>query len=327
MELFYCKGSLLNFGDDMNEWFWDAIFPDFHEVAPNHTMFGIGSILWRSNVEQFTNNIVVMGSGTGVGVLPDMPRDTMFQFVRGPRTAKQFGLAPDRHITDPACCTPLLADMEPSAKPHGDTILVPHAGAANLPLDWNRIAEAADMRFVTPSADARTVIRDIAGAKLVLAESMHAAILADAYRVPWIPVAIRPNFWNFKWQDWADSMEMELQMESALDGLKRTYGVLKSVREGVRGMLPKPKTPGRRQVQFATGDALSKTQEYYLTNAEKDMARSRIARHAGLIERLLIADLKRLRKKTPHLSRDEVLKARQQQIHTRIDETRDLFAS
>jgi len=329
MELFYCKGGILNFGDDMNEWFWDEIFPDFHDIAPERTMFGIGSILWRSNVEEF-DNIVIMGSGTGVGILPDtFPQKTLFQFVRGPRTARQFGLSADQHISDPACCTPLLAGMEPPEHKHNDVLLVPHAGTANLPLNWDRIASEAGLRCVTPSAESRSVIREIAGARLVLAESMHAAILADAYRVPWIAVSIRPNVWSFKWEDWAASVETDLQMHSALDGLKSVYGTLRGLRERVRGLgkALRPAKSDQRVATFAEGDSLGKSRDYYLDPTEKDMVRRQVTRFAPLVERALIADMARLSKKTPQLSPDAVLADRQRRIFEKIDATRTLLGA
>jgi len=328
MELFYCKSPLPNFGDDMNAWFWDEIFPDFHALAPERTMFGIGSILWRDNVERF-DRIVVMGSRTGVGILPDIfPADTLFQFVRGPRTARQFGLAADRAITDPACCTPLLAGLGRPERPHGEALLVPHAGSANLPLDWGRIAEAAGLRFVSPSGDSRAVIREIAGASPVVTESMHGAILADAYRVPWIPVAIRPNFVSFKWLDWSDSMEIDLRLASALDGGKRAYAALRKARHWLarRQEAAGRRRGSQRRIAFASSEALATSQEYRIGEKEKTALRQTVARHARLLEALLIRDLRRVRHSPPHLSADAVLQDRQARIFARIEETRRLLS-
>lgn len=330
MELFYCKSPLPNFGDDMNAWFWDEIFPDFRTLAPGRTMFGIGSILWRANVDMF-DDIVVMGSGTGVGILPDrFPDATLFQFVRGPRTAREFGLPADRAISDPACCTPLLPGMDPPRAPHGDAIFVPHAGTGALPLDWARVADGAGLRLVSPSGDSRAVIREIAGARLVVTESMHGAILADAYRVPWIVVAIKPNFTSFKWLDWAESVEVDdLRIHSVLDGAKRAYAALRSARRWPREMRTRLGSPDpqARPIRFARTDALSQGQEYRINGAEKHRLRERAARFAGPLEWLVARQLRQVARSRPQLSDDRVLADRQRRVLGRIDETRALLTA
>ena len=59
-----------------------------------------------------------------------------------------------------------------------------------------------------PVAKPRSVIRAIAQSRLVIAESMHAAILADAFRVPWIAVSTSHSINSFKWQDWAATVNV-----------------------------------------------------------------------------------------------------------------------
>ena len=48
--------------------------------------------------------------------------------------------------------------------------------------------------------------RMIAAADLVIAESMHAAILADAFRVPWVAVTTSDAINSFKWNDFVQSL-------------------------------------------------------------------------------------------------------------------------
>ena len=59
-----------------------------------------------------------------------------------------------------------------------------------------------------PLADSEETVQRIRKAKLVIADAMHAAIVADALRVPWIPVAISPQSNSFKWLDWALSLNL-----------------------------------------------------------------------------------------------------------------------
>jgi succinoglycan biosynthesis protein ExoV len=54
------------------------------------------------------------------------------------------------------------------------------------------------------------ILEAFSRARLVLTEAMHGAIVADALRIPWIPLAISPEMNRFKWMDWTMAMELPL---------------------------------------------------------------------------------------------------------------------
>jgi len=207
LNLYYYKCVGGNFGDDLNTWLWDELLPGWRDAWPDATLVGVGTII-NDRLPQ-TGKIVIIGSGAGYGPLPPMADRTLWDIraVRGPISAARLGLPPELAIVDPAA---LISDL-PAFKnipDSGQTIFVPHHTSVKRH-DWERLCSRAGVRFVAPQGESRQVIREIAGARLVIAESMHAAIIADAFRRPWIAVSITGVFNTTKWQDWGQSIGVD----------------------------------------------------------------------------------------------------------------------
>jgi succinoglycan biosynthesis protein ExoV len=211
-----------NFGDELNGWMWRELYPelfnDGHDDNGDGIDFiGIGTILDRHLPTRGLN--VVLGSGTGYAPPPDLrtdPAQWCVYGVRGPLTAQLLDLPREAVLTDPAI---LLADHPRWRGPRpessggaddasGKVIFVPHWKSIRFG-QWQAACELAHIDFVDPCGDAREVIDRIAGARLVVAESMHAAIIADALRVPWVPVVLSREVAPFKWADWAATVGLE----------------------------------------------------------------------------------------------------------------------
>lgn len=214
MKLFYCKLEAGNFGDDLNEWIWDHLLPGWREWDPEVTLVGVGTLINAPNLLPYTDRrMVIMGSGVGYGhgTIPAVDPKWDVRCLRGPRSAMLLGLPESIGITDPAT---MLSDLavfgtgERSAKP----IFVPHWESVSL-VNWQEACRRCDMEFVDPRGDARHVIGKISRAPLVLAESMHAAIIADTFRVPWIPTRIGRSFLASKWRDFFMSSGIETEIE------------------------------------------------------------------------------------------------------------------
>lgn len=312
MEVFYYKVEGGNFGDDMNEWFWSSVFPEHSSLSPDTTIFGIGSILWKGNFDAFPK-VLVLGSGMRFGITGHVPESATIGWVRGPRTGKLLNLDSGQAITDPACMLSTFAEF--SGVPNsGETLLIPHVGTTKLDLDWEKIARNANTTYLSPAGEAKEVIRRIAGAKLVVTESLHGAIVADAFRVPWIPIAISPTFTSYKWLDWTDSMNMSVEFAPCLSVAKRIYALQKKVTSFAKGRGPKP---GGAQVAGAV--------EYDLSGGEKDVAKRIFATFAAPIEGMISSDVKAALKRSPYLSEDAVLRSRQRSIARRVEEIRDIY--
>lgn len=219
MELFYFPDKHGNFGDDLNQWIWDGLLPGWREAAPDHVLVGVGTLI--NDVMPRGRTKIIAGSGVGYGALPapDLMAECRFFSVRGPHSAARLGLPPEKGIADPAIMLPEFPEFQGIAK-SGPPIFVPHHTSI-WRHDWNRICARGGIDFVSPQGEAHEVIRRIAAAPFVLAESMHAAIIADAFGTPWQTVVFSDKFLASKWLDWGDSLGLTIEFPDALPMLDR----------------------------------------------------------------------------------------------------------
>lgn len=210
LDLFHYHLKSGNFGDDLNLWLWDEILPGWREALPGHLLVGVGTLINNKLPRGVPK--VVLGSGVGYGDLPDaeLRAECRFVAVRGPGSAAALGLPTEAGIVDPAVLIadlPAFQNIPKSTRP----VFVPHHASVRR-ADWESICQRAGIDYVSPEEDAATVIRKLAAAPLVIAESMHAVILADAFGTPWIGVSISYLFHSAKWRDWADSLGVPLKI-------------------------------------------------------------------------------------------------------------------
>lgn len=211
MKLYYYKDAVGNFGDDLNPWLWPRIFPrPIEQCFDNDTLFvGIGSLLNHKIPPQPPKKIV-FGSGFSYGSLPKVTNLWQFICVRGPLTAKALELPEATVITDGAYLLPQV--IKPSQKNSHKASFMPHHLTAKYD-NWQEICGASDICYIDPTGPVEETIDAICSSSVVITESLHGAIVADAYRVPWIPVRTRPRIVEFKWQDWCLSLDMEHEFE------------------------------------------------------------------------------------------------------------------
>ena len=219
MDLYYYHSSHGNFGDDLNTWIWDALLPGWREAWPGTTLVGVGTLI-NNGLPRGMPKLVV-GSGLGYGAVPDaeLMAECRFVSVRGPRSAAGLGLAPGKGIIDPAIMLSDFPEFQGLSRV-GRPVFVPHEASMHRN-DWARLCDVAGVDYVSPGDDARTVIRRLATAPLVIAESMHAAIIADAFGTPWHGVSISHRFNGVKWLDWADSIGIKPRIEPLYPVMER----------------------------------------------------------------------------------------------------------
>ncbi len=110
-------------------------------------------------------------------------------------------------------------------------IFIPHYSTALLNIGWTALCDEIGIDYVSPEGESREVIKKIACAPLVLTESMHGAILADAYRTPWVAIEMSDSFNKFKWNDWAGSLNLTLKYHDVLYDLRPVGNLIKRLIE------------------------------------------------------------------------------------------------
>jgi succinoglycan biosynthesis protein ExoV len=231
MDLIYYKDPHGNFGDDLNEWIWDQLLPGWQGWDGSTSLLGVGTLLNKKRLDPLRDqNLLIVGSGVGYGSIPALPLPTGWDVrsVRGPQSARLLNLPPKAGLLDPAIMIPEFAEFS-AIKTAGAPIFIPHHSSLGR-LDWAKACRGAGLDFVSPTENSKGVIRRIAAAPLVIAESMHAAILADSFRVPWIPVRISHLFNASKWDDWAESLELNVTITHLFPQLDATARLLRNHR-------------------------------------------------------------------------------------------------
>jgi succinoglycan biosynthesis protein ExoV len=205
----FAEDHASNFGDDLNRWMWTRLLGIPLDVDDGTLLLGIGTVISKSMVPP-AEKYIVLSSGVGYDALPVDFGGPKWEIlaVRGPLTAAILNLPPEKAVVDGAALLRLLPECEPL--PESDRagiVFMPHYD--NLPDgNWREVCAIAGFEFLDPLADSEQTVQRIRRAKLVIADAMHAAIVADALRVPWIPVALSPQSNTFKWLDWTLSLDL-----------------------------------------------------------------------------------------------------------------------
>lgn len=202
MKLFYFSfpNGMSNFGDDLNPWLWEKLLPGVFDQDNKSIFVGIGTLL--NDYVPKANKTAVFASGVGYSKgLPAINESWKIYCVRGPLSAKKLGIDPQLAVTDGAVL--IRKVYEPSTikktkfayMPHITHII--HGGNA-----WKDICEEAGISYIDPRWETEEVLSAICQTEVLLTEAMHGAIIADALRVPWIPVLTSTRIFPWKWQDW-----------------------------------------------------------------------------------------------------------------------------
>lgn len=210
--LVHYKAASGNVGDDFSEWLFSRHLGDLLTPNGDILLFGVGSILDRSFDKAFDDGAIrrrlVFGSGAraAAGVPDTRAGDWTVYCVRGALTASAIG-QPDKAVADPAILAPRI--LPAAGTPSGPIGIVPYFTASHR--IWGQVADKIGARVVSPHLGVEDFIAALTQCSRVFCESMHGAIFADAYRIPWRPVSgtgipSEGATHAFKWTDWCSGM-------------------------------------------------------------------------------------------------------------------------
>lgn len=201
-----------NVGDDFSPWLFSRALGSRLSDEGDVLLFGVGSVLsplFMPDRLPSAATFAVMGSGArSADTLPDRSTGTWHIYaVRGPLTAAALGMPCDTGVADPAILSSLLLPATPDAR--GPVGLVPYFRSSHR--GWSHVTEKLGWRLVSPRQPVESFVEDLAGCSRVWCESMHGAIFADAYGIPWRPISgtsVRSEGRThaFKWTDWCSAM-------------------------------------------------------------------------------------------------------------------------
>jgi succinoglycan biosynthesis protein ExoV len=84
---------------------------------------------------------------------------------------------------------------------------MPHHELAGL--GWQKACQQIGYQYIHPQSSVEVVLQQIQETEVLLTEAMHGAIVADALRIPWIPIVTNSSILSFKWLDWCESLNLE----------------------------------------------------------------------------------------------------------------------
>jgi succinoglycan biosynthesis protein ExoV len=204
MKLHYWQGfnGHQNFGDELNKIIWPKLISKKLDDDDKHLFLGIGTIL-NTRIPESTRK-TVLGSGVGYGNPPHIDKSWSVLCLRGPLSAQVLGLKKDISITDPGILITRVATY--LHKPRYRFAFMPHWLNSNFL--WKQVCQELGFLFIDPLWEVSKVLSSLTQTECLITEAMHGAIIADAYRIPWIPIIddTNPHTLPFKWHDWCQSI-------------------------------------------------------------------------------------------------------------------------
>jgi succinoglycan biosynthesis protein ExoV len=210
MKIEYFQHQQGNFGDELNPYLWNKLFPNLIKQTDDLHFYGIGTILDQRISQQ--GKAIIFGSGIRkLEFSFNNYRNLDIRFVRGPISANILSKFDAKYIADPAYFLPIAYPSKPLEKKYKVSFM-PHYASMKIFPNLEQICRKYEINFISPFAPIEEVTEAIGSSSYVYAEAMHGAITADALRIPWRRVMLASYLHEtsivseLKWNDWMQSV-------------------------------------------------------------------------------------------------------------------------
>jgi succinoglycan biosynthesis protein ExoV len=136
--------------------------------------------------------------------------------LRGPLSADKLQVSRELAITDPAILLRRHCELPAGSKKYKFS-LMPHRHCMLIGAkSWESVCNDLGIGFIDPRWSVEKVVQCLGETEILLTEAMHGAIVADALRLPWLPLFSNARILEFKWHDWCMSMGLSYQPEHTI---------------------------------------------------------------------------------------------------------------
>jgi len=209
------NGVTRNFGDAIYELFLDTQVQREWEEDTKKLHYPVGSVIANEHIsaalEAGLYPVFHACGWRGTELNPELIKFCEFDGVRGPHTQAELAKhgIDTKVVKDPGY---LLPEIVPHGQPNGLAIAVRHI-TDRQERTANSIHELGVDAIFSPVVDDKTdmieFIQKLSGARFILTGSLHAAILADAYGIPFALYGGERVDCPAKWADWLASIDVE----------------------------------------------------------------------------------------------------------------------
>lgn len=228
MKLYYANDN--NFGDALNPMLFNLLLPNYFDDNLDELFYGVGSIIGlKHNFSEKTKKIIMFSSGFAYGKIPDWGNINIeYVAVRGPLTAKELGIPSSKSIIDGGVLANMLLTEEEQKRPKKYKFgFMPHDLSVKQYDKLEHLCNKLGIKFInsaiSPNNTVIDIIKNIQQTEILITEALHGAIVAESFRVPYIPVKIFNQINEFKWKDFGLSVDMDITLHKVPKMYSETF--------------------------------------------------------------------------------------------------------
>lgn len=230
------RGDKQNIGDFLSRYLLERLFAGCRVKADIYHLIGsvitAGRIAKAPQAEPLRPDFRVAFWGCGcrdeAGIPPSLRHHAIILGIRGPLSARVLGLAGDTPVGDPALLLPLIYQPKQSRRTLGRTAFVPHVYEVIKASEPELLARSGAHVIVSPlivgNVDAvEDFIDQICSSDFVVTSSLHGAVIAAAYGVPFSFFDCGHVDVPFKWRDFSSSIGVGAYFPRSIEDARTVY--------------------------------------------------------------------------------------------------------